>query len=83
MVVAMGIKDTDDYLTVRFANPETGQVSPSIYGGRTPRTPLNPGEALELYDTLPASLSASGGQRHTGRGPIVHAQKAAWRQLES
>ena len=45
----MGIKDTDDYLTVRFANPETGQVSPSICGGRTPRTPLTPGEALRLY----------------------------------
>lgn len=45
----MGIKETDDYLTVRFANPETGLVSPSACGGVTPRTPITPGEALRLY----------------------------------
>ncbi|GAB7345125.1 hypothetical protein MBLNU457_3520t1 [Dothideomycetes sp. NU457] len=45
----MGIKGTDDYLTIRFANPTTGEVSPSACGFNSPRTPATPGEALLLY----------------------------------
>lgn len=48
------IRDSDDYLTARFANPMTGLVSPSIYslcsnGALTPRTPRTPGEALAQF----------------------------------
>lgn len=46
----MRMKDSDDYLTARAANPRTGVISPSI-GNVTPRpssTPATPGEALEL-----------------------------------
>jgi len=44
------VRGTDDYLTVRAANPRTGCVSPSVYTARsgsvTLRTPCSPGEAL-------------------------------------
>ncbi|KAK3701866.1 hypothetical protein LTR37_015177 [Vermiconidia calcicola] len=41
--VIMRMKDSDDYITARAANPRTGLISPSI-GGRTPDTP---GAALQ------------------------------------
>ena len=46
--VMMRMKDSDDYITARAANPWTGLISPSI-GSLTPRlqnTPDSPGEAL-------------------------------------
>ncbi|EME79139.1 uncharacterized protein MYCFIDRAFT_177791 [Pseudocercospora fijiensis CIRAD86] len=42
------MKDSDDYITVRGANPRTGLISPSV-GTRTPYTPDSPGEALKRY----------------------------------
>lgn len=42
----MGIKDSDDYITARAANPRTGLISPSLAG--TPRTPESPAEALKI-----------------------------------
>jgi hypothetical protein len=42
----MGMKDSDDYITARAANPRTGLISPSLAG--TPRTPESPAEALKL-----------------------------------
>lgn len=42
----MGIKDSDDYITARAANPRTGLISPSP--AATPRTPESPAEALKL-----------------------------------
>ncbi|KAI7462668.1 hypothetical protein KC351_g16224 [Hortaea werneckii] len=46
----MRMKESDDYLTARAANPRTGVISPSIYAPspRTPITPESPGEALKL-----------------------------------
>lgn len=44
----MRMKDSDDYITARAANPRTGLISPSL-GSSTPRfpfTPETPGEAL-------------------------------------
>ena len=46
--LSMRMKDSDDYITARAANPRTGLISPSICG--TPRptaTPSSPGEALQ------------------------------------
>ncbi|CAK4031990.1 Hypothetical predicted protein [Lecanosticta acicola] len=45
----MRMKDSDDYITARGANPRTGLISPSV-GTRTPCTPDSPGEALRLRD---------------------------------
>ncbi|KXT13256.1 hypothetical protein AC579_2482 [Pseudocercospora musae] len=42
------MKDSDDYITARGANPRTGLISPSV-GTRTPCTPDSPGEALKRY----------------------------------
>lgn len=42
----MGIKDSDDCITARAANPRTGLISPSP--AATPRTPESPAEALKL-----------------------------------
>jgi len=42
----MCMKDSDDYITARAANPRTGLISPSLAG--TPRTPESPAEALKL-----------------------------------
>ncbi|KAK3071231.1 hypothetical protein LTR53_008982, partial [Teratosphaeriaceae sp. CCFEE 6253] len=42
----MRMKDSDDYLTARAANPWTGLVSPSIGSSSPPCTPSTPGEAL-------------------------------------
>ncbi|KAF2161876.1 hypothetical protein M409DRAFT_58657 [Zasmidium cellare ATCC 36951] len=44
----MRMKDSDDYLTARGANPRTGLISPSV-GTRTPCTPDSPGDALKLH----------------------------------
>lgn len=44
---AMRMKDSDDYITARAANPRTGLISPSV-GTRTPCTPDSPGDALKL-----------------------------------
>ncbi|KAK5127806.1 hypothetical protein LTR85_004922 [Meristemomyces frigidus] len=46
----MRMKDSDDYITARAANPRTGLISPSIGSPspRTPCTPSTPGDALEL-----------------------------------
>ncbi|KAM3420298.1 hypothetical protein BST61_g3582 [Cercospora zeina] len=41
------VKDSDDYITARAANPWTGLISPSP-GTQTPRTPESPGDALNL-----------------------------------
>lgn len=44
------MKDSDDYITERAANPRTGLISPSV-GSRTPcreSTPNTPGDALKL-----------------------------------
>jgi hypothetical protein len=46
----MGIKDSDDYITARAANPRTGLISPSP--AATPRTPESPAEALKLRSQL-------------------------------
>ena len=46
----MRMKDSDDYITARAANPRTGLISPSV-GSLTPRlqnTPDSPGEALHI-----------------------------------
>lgn len=46
----MRMKDSDDYITARAANPRTGLISPSV-GTLTPRpadTPDSPGEALNI-----------------------------------
>jgi hypothetical protein len=55
----MGIKDSDDYITARAANPRTGLISPSP--AATPRTPESPAEALKLRSqrTRPALTRAS------------------------
>lgn len=42
------MKDSDDYLTARAANPRTGLISPSLAGTPSPRTPETPAEALKL-----------------------------------
>ncbi|RMY70814.1 hypothetical protein D0862_14690 [Hortaea werneckii] len=55
----MRMKESDDYLTARAANPRTGLISPSIYtpSPRTPRTPESPGEALKLSTSNDQSAS--------------------------
>lgn len=47
----MRMKDSDDYITARAANPRTGLISPSIAG--TPRAPDSPAEALRNRDGSP------------------------------
>lgn len=48
---AMRMKDSDDYITARAANPRTGLISPSVGSPSSPRqlpgTPGSPGEALK------------------------------------
>lgn len=55
----MDIKDSDDYITARAANPRTGLISPSP--AATPRTPESPAKALKLRSqrTRPALTRAS------------------------
>ncbi|KAK5010437.1 hypothetical protein LTR60_004968, partial [Cryomyces antarcticus] len=50
------MRESDDYLTARAANPRTGLISPSVTSVLTPRTPLTPGEALALYASPPSPL---------------------------
>ncbi|KAF2774267.1 hypothetical protein EJ03DRAFT_3581 [Teratosphaeria nubilosa] len=53
------MKDSDDYITARAANPWTGQISPSIRSPRSakclPTTPDSPGDALNLSNQRPPS----------------------------
>lgn len=42
----MRMKDSDDYITARAANPRTGLISPSV-GTPTPRVPLTPESPAE------------------------------------
>ncbi|TKA31435.1 hypothetical protein B0A50_02282 [Salinomyces thailandicus] len=53
----MRMKDSDDYLTARAANPYTGLISPSvgIPSPRTPCTPDSPAAALKLPVPLPVT----------------------------
>ncbi|GAB7366811.1 hypothetical protein MBLNU230_g0985t1 [Neophaeotheca triangularis] len=46
----MRMKDSDDYITARAANPRTGLISPSVHvtTPRSPGTPGSPAEALKL-----------------------------------
>ena len=56
--VVMRMKDSDDYITARAANPRTGLISPSIASQtpRLPETPNSPGDALEfVLDKTPPS----------------------------
>lgn len=72
----MGMKDSDDYITARAANPRTGLISPSLAG--TPRTPESPAEALKIraQRTRPAltranearKISAGGSQKWCSSG---------------
>lgn len=59
------MKESDDYLTARAANPRTGLISPSIYtpSPRTPRTPESPGEALKLSTSHDHSSSKESNER--------------------
>ncbi|KAK4554538.1 hypothetical protein LTR86_008392 [Recurvomyces mirabilis] len=50
----MRMKDSDDYITARAANPWTGLISPSCGSpSPQPRTPETPGEALKLHGDRP------------------------------
>lgn len=49
----MRMRDSDDYLTARAANPRTGLVSPSVGC----RTPMTPGEALRIFAESPTPES--------------------------
>ena len=50
------MKDSDDYITARAANPWTGLISPSP-GTQTPRTPKSPGHALNLRKNAVQQIS--------------------------
>lgn len=77
----MRMKDSDDYITARAANPRTGLISPSI-GSPSPRpcTPNTPGEALQLhFDELPSSTPEARAQpalRRANEGRKVSAGSA-------
>jgi hypothetical protein len=64
----MGIKDSDDYITARAANPRTGLISPSP--AATPRTPESPAEALKLRSqrTRPALTRANEARKISAGG---------------
>ncbi|KAI6876515.1 hypothetical protein KC338_g112 [Hortaea werneckii] len=76
------MKESDDYLTARAANPRTGLISPSIYAPspRTPITPESPGEALKLAASHDHSarkesndrpvLTRANESRKIGSGPL-------------
>ncbi|KAK5167131.1 uncharacterized protein LTR77_007861 [Saxophila tyrrhenica] len=53
----MRMKDSDDYITARAANPRTGLISPSVgtLSSRPPPTPESPAEALKWKDDHPPS----------------------------
>jgi len=58
----MRMKDSDDYLTARAANPWTGVVSPSVGSPspRTPVTPETPGEVSKAHARPPLSRANEG-----------------------
>ena len=64
----MGLKDSDDYITARAANPRTGLISPSP--AATPRTPESPAEALKLRSqrTRPALTRANEARKISAGG---------------
>lgn len=85
----MRMKESDDYLTARAANPRTGLVSPSIMTMQTPRTPMTPGEAIRLYGNWPSQSPsfAPGGRflRDLGSPQKRHKHQQPanrWRQHE-
>ncbi|KAK6396944.1 hypothetical protein LTR65_007442 [Meristemomyces frigidus] len=53
----MRMRDSEDYITARAANPRTGLISPSVGSPspRTPCTPISPGDALKLPKHQPPS----------------------------
>jgi len=63
----MRMKDSDDYITARAANPRTGIISPSIGSSspRTPRTPDTPGDALRIQ-ARPKLSRANDGRKISG-----------------
>ena len=65
--VMMRMKDSDDYITARAANPRTGIISPSIGSSspRTPRTPDTPGDALRIQ-SRPKLSRANEGRKVSG-----------------
>ena len=83
----MRMKDSDDYITARAANPRTGLISPSV-GILTPRlqdTPDSPGEALCIQTKeLPTSPTPEAKERpalkraNEGR-KISAGSKKSWR----
>ncbi|KAK6430277.1 hypothetical protein LTR95_013569 [Oleoguttula sp. CCFEE 5521] len=52
---SMRMKDSDDYLTARAANPRTGLISPSVADTPQPRTPGSPAEALKISTSCDSS----------------------------
>lgn len=66
----MGIKDSDDYITARAANPRTGLISPSP--AATPRTPESPAEALKLRSQRirPALTRGNEARKISTGGPL-------------
>jgi len=70
----MRMKDSDDYITARAANPWTGVVSPSVGSPSpcTPCTPDSPGDALKL---LPRAQPSSP-TPEARTVPVVAATKA-------
>lgn len=75
----MGMKDSDDYLTARAANPRTGLISPSLAG--TPRTPESPAEALKIRSqrSRPALTRANEARKISAGGlQKWHAGQNGW-----
>ncbi|KAF2836114.1 hypothetical protein M501DRAFT_987673 [Patellaria atrata CBS 101060] len=69
---SLRMRQTGDYLTVRAANPRTGLVTPSTTSLMSGRTPVSPGEALELYSpwysgSLNVNIPASRRRGHDSR----------------
>jgi len=62
----MRMKDSDDYITARAANPRTGMISPSI-DTSSPRTPESPGEALKLSRDVSLSPTREMKAEHPSR----------------
>ena len=72
----MRMKDSDDYLTARAANPRTGLVSPSL-PSPTPQTPESPAEALKLRVQLDRSPILPGaGEEQPPRPALTRADSA-------
>lgn len=72
----MRMKDSDDYLTARAANPRTGLISPSV-GSPSPRTPESPAEALKLRPQCTGSpISHENGRELKARPALTRADEA-------